>query len=252
MKKLILTLLILPIIFYSCAPLKSDIIYKRGNRKMDNAQYEKALKIFQKGTLLQSDSKYHFHWLKAFCYYKLKDYQSTLDEISNALIGRDKFEKSELSELYYLKGYAEGGLGKKTLEIESYMKSISLNPKNTGSHVSLGFCLNELEKYDLALKVLNTALELNPENAYAFNNRARSKIGLSEFTEAEEDLKKALSFDPKNPYIYLNKYELYKAQNQIVKACEMIKIAQEFDAERPKFDGLTEELKSIFESDCAN
>lgn len=76
--------------------------------------------------------------------------------------------------------------------IESYTKSIKLNPKYAQSHNNRGYTYMRLREFDKALPDLNMALTLNPNYVNALRNRADVYNHTEDYSNAINDYERAI------------------------------------------------------------
>jgi tetratricopeptide (TPR) repeat protein len=89
--------------------------------------------------------------------------------------------------------------------ITCYDKAIELNPRYGYAWNNKGYSLNNLGRYDDAMKHLDKAVEIDPQLAYAWNNKGISLNNLSRYDEAITCYDKAIEIDPKYAAAWNNK-----------------------------------------------
>jgi tetratricopeptide (TPR) repeat protein len=74
---------------------------------------------------------------------------------------------------------------------------LEIDPKYAYAWSNKGLALQNLGKYEEAIRCYDEALEINPKYAYAWNNKGDALNGLGKFQEAKHCYDKAFEVDPK-------------------------------------------------------
>jgi protein O-GlcNAc transferase len=132
----------------------------------------------------------------------------------------------------HLLGVIAGQKGKDELAIELISKAIAINSKDARFHYNLGFSLQKLKQYELALSSYEQATLLEPNYAIAFSNRASIFKELGKFDAALESYNQALALNPNNAEDYSNRAvvltSLHRAQEAIVDCEQAILLMPRF------------------------
>lgn len=99
---------------------------------------------------------------------------------------------------FFEQGNYEYDLGKCDKAIESYSKSIKINPKYAQSYNNRGYTYLRLRDFDKSLPEFNKALELKPDYYNALKNRADTYIYLKDYKNAQKDLENAITIGGSN------------------------------------------------------
>jgi len=119
---------------------------------------------------------------------------------------------------------------------ESYREAQSLQPNHPFTNFQLGQLLFQKNKYQEALKYLNTAVEQDPDNAVYLGTLAAVYDELGEFEKSETLYEKALEIDPENATILNNfSYSLTERDKRLDEALQMVRKALEVDPENGAF-----------------
>jgi len=122
-------------------------------------------------------------------------------------------------EVYYalslVRNFEEMGVYDRLLEEATRGLSLAQdNVQKVGFLVARAGALDELGRYDEALRDLDEALGLDPQSVIAMTNRAVTLMKLEEFEAAAQDLDKALSLDPDQGVARLNLGNLHNLRDE--------------------------------------
>jgi tetratricopeptide (TPR) repeat protein len=133
----------------SCFGQEAADLIEKGQREVQNGEYEAALIEFNKA--IDADAEYLDAYVqRAFVYSMLKEYEKAIID---------------------------------------YTKLIELNPNFATAYLSRGSAFNKLELFDKALVDFDKVIILDPLNSEAYNNRGWSKKGLGDKDGACSDWK---------------------------------------------------------------
>lgn len=129
-----------------------------------------------------------------------------------------------LAEIYV----KEGGRRK---AIDEYVKAIDINKKDYDSYYEIAFLLNELDKKEESIQMLNTLVNKKPDYYKASELLGSLLCEKEMFKEAINVYQNAIQYDPNNYEIYYNLGIAYTRLNDFQKAQEYYKMAAEINAE---------------------
>jgi superkiller protein 3 len=118
----------------------------------------------------------------------------------------------------YRKNYTPA---KTTEAIENYRKAITNNPKSTGSYFGLGWCFNELGKYDSSIVMLKKVIELDGTFTAAYTELGYAQYMKGFYTDALNTFNKVIGIDVKVTLPRYYKGFVYIAQKDKANATKM-------------------------------
>lgn len=92
--------------------------------------------------------------------------------------------------------------GQNELALKDFDKAIELDPTLTQPYVNRAVIRRRLKKFDAAVSDIDTVLKLKPSDSMAYVNRANIFLDLKRFDDAIADYTKAISLQPKSDYFY--------------------------------------------------
>ena len=81
-----------------------------------------------------------------------------------------------MQDAWYNKGVALNDLGKYDEAIKAYDRAIELNPEDSDAWCNKGVALYYLGKYDEAIKTSDKTIELNPEDCRCLEQQRRCSL----------------------------------------------------------------------------
>lgn len=140
--------------------------------------------------------------------------------------GIDKFPND--SNLLSGLAYVNMSIGKKTIAIQFFKKSIEIDPTNDIAHYYLGCIYTTNEEFYLARTYISKAIELSPEVSYYWSQRGKIYFLIDEFNNSITDFEEAISLNPQDDeslsllaYIYYKYQDYYKALSLAKNALEI-------------------------------
>jgi Tfp pilus assembly protein PilF len=118
--------------------------------------------------------------------------------------------------------------------IETYGRTITLDPKYFEAYNNLADVYLILGKYDKAQELFNSALMLNPGSDIIYKDRGRLYLTTRQYDKAIEDFTKAISLNPKVPTYYILRGRAYALKAQYDSAIKNFTLAIGLDP-RDKF-----------------
>ncbi|MEP6845982.1 MAG: tetratricopeptide repeat protein [Panacibacter sp.] len=173
-------------------PNDAEALQIIGHCRLDNRQYDEALKIFQQCIGLKPDEDY-VHYLLAFCYYRKHEVEKAL-----------KFLEQAIALFPYNAGYFSL---LSNIHASERRYADALNAANMGLHINaedIG-CLNarsaalfRLNKKEEAYETINEALQVNPEDDFTHTNYGWHYLEKGKHKQALEHFSEALRINPNN------------------------------------------------------
>ena len=99
-------------------------------------------------------------------------------------------------ESWIIQGFSLNELNRFEQAVRAFRKAIQLKPENPDCHLGLGISLAGQSRYNEAKASFSEALRLAPDFKAAFFNRSLCALGLTEFESAAEDLQEVIKIDP--------------------------------------------------------
>jgi serine/threonine protein kinase len=115
----------------------------------------------------------------AWCKFELGDLHGAYD----AAVKATKLDHSH-SDGWLVRGRAEEKLGHVNEAIDSYKRSIDVEPHNWKAHASLGYCLLEHDRCSEAVDAFRKAVKLNPQDASLWKQLATANGKLGRLLDA--------------------------------------------------------------------
>lgn len=126
---------------------------------------------------------------------KINGYLAEKDYINARKLIRNDLKRYGSKDEYYMY------LGLASVEpeerLKNYEKSIEANPQNLDAIINFANALDELGKFDEAIKYYNKALDIDKNCALVYNNRGYSYYQKKDYESALKDYDKALLLNPK-------------------------------------------------------
>ena len=183
MKKLLLVLLALPLLF-SCG---GSLDKERSSEMSDEIPVDG-------GNQTAED-----YFNKAKDYVENEQYQLAIDNLTAALKINPDY-----AEAYYNRGLTYYNLKNYTAAIADYTSALKINPDKADAYNNRGYAYEKLENYTAAIADYTSAIRIDPDYAYAYNNRgtAKKNAGLSYCSDFKKscELGHQLACDNYNTY----------------------------------------------------
>lgn len=229
-------------------------IVKCLNFNRHNEKYAKAVSLYNEKNY--KDSLLHFNdllndgfiddsvfRLKISCHFQLKEY-----EMAFKILEKLKLELTFNSDDYSNFAFLQSHFNNHLIALESYDKSLAINPKNLYSLNNKGYTLNILERFQEAISYFDKAIEEDPKMAYAYNNRGLAKIKLGQIEEGLSDLDYSQNLDPENSYYYRNMGVYHQDCGKLKLALEFYNKSKSLDSETHNIDILIKKVQSLWTS----
>ena len=218
--------------------------------KMNNEEYESALKDLDKAIEINPNSDYYY-LLRSNIHFFLGHLQEAFENINKAIELNPKEYKHlvNLSSIDMARGDLLGALEAldKAISFKSddgYLyfaraqmkyvthdlkgafldcrESLKYDDKNHFAHFLMSSIKHDFEDYKGALDSINRAIELNEEDPFYYTFRAKLRFGFRDYDGAMEDYDTAISIDPDNSYFYYLKAKAYYTLDQFEDALTYI------------------------------
>lgn len=173
-------------------PNNADALQIIGHCRLDNKQFDEALKIFQQCIGIEPDNDY-IHYLLAFCYYRKHEIDTSLKflEQAIALFPYNAGYFSLLSNIYASqRNYADA--------LHAANKGLQVNAEDIGCLNARSAALFRLNKKEEAYETINEALQVNPEDDYTHTNYGWHYLEKGKHKEAYGHFSEALRINPTN------------------------------------------------------
>ncbi|KAH8552538.1 hypothetical protein BGW37DRAFT_489356 [Umbelopsis sp. PMI_123] len=112
------------------------------------------------------------------------------------------------------------------MAMNSYQKSVQIAPSGAG-YFNIGICYFQLGKYKDAIQSFEKSLELQPRNADAHTNIANGYLKLKDIKNAVTHLEQATNFNPADGEIQYNLGCVYEALGDVDKAKKRLQMASD-------------------------
>lgn len=202
---------------YSLDNKNESACYELGYWYNQNNNFEKALEWLNRAAAIKPTVSTYNEI--GFAKYKLLKNDESIAAYKSALLinaGNGTAYKG-IGDVYR-KNYTPA---KTTEAIENYRKAIINNPKSTGSYFGLGWCFNELGKYDSSIVMLKKVVGLDGTFIAAYSELGYAQYMKGFYTDALNTLNKAIVIDAKITLPRYYKGFVYVAQKDKANATKM-------------------------------
>jgi len=117
--------------------------------------------------------------------------------------------------------------------VQTYLRAITLEPRDFETNLNLSACYFQLGKYDLAEQYCKTAIEIKPDDPHAHSNLGIIYDSQNRLYDAIREYKTSLEFDTNQPKLLVNLGSTYMRQNRLQAAIRTFKLALELAPEDP-------------------
>jgi tetratricopeptide (TPR) repeat protein len=191
--------------------------YELGFWYNENNNFEKALEWLNKAAAIKPAVNTYNEI--GFAKYKLLKNDESIAAYKSALLidaGNGTAYKG-IGDVYR-KNYTPA---KTTEAIENYRKAIINNSKSTGSYFGLGWCFNELGKYDSSIVMLKQVIELDNSFTTAYTELGYAQYMKGFYNDALNTFNKVINIDAKLTLPRYYKGFVYIAQKDKANATKM-------------------------------
>jgi tetratricopeptide (TPR) repeat protein len=156
----------------------------------------------------------------------ISSFKGQIKDVVNLIFGLEKYfsndysgaliyftnvsEKSINSDVYVYIGYSQLNLNLVNESLESYNKSLSLNPNNEYALNDLGIIYQNQGKYNESISLFDKSISINSKYPASWSNKGVSLFKMGNYNESEKCFDKALEIDPNSLLGLINKGTLTK------------------------------------------
>jgi len=158
-------------------------------------------------------------------------FNTALNELENAIRLSDK-DSSELSDIFFAKGFVLGELKEYDQAIEANQKALEINPKHDKAYNNMGRAYDRKGEYDQAIEAYQKAVEINPKKDGAYNNMGIAYGNKKEYDKEIEAYQKAVEINPKKDEAYNNMGIAYYKKGEYDQAIDAYEKAIEINPKR--------------------
>ncbi|MCE5311977.1 MAG: tetratricopeptide repeat protein [Nitrospiraceae bacterium] len=169
--------------------------FMTGRAYHEKGSYKEAIPYFEKAVKLSPNANY-YNWL-AHAYFYNNRASDALATAKKAL-DLNSTDNSTVKQLLMLHARASDSMGQTEAAVSSMNRYIALDPNDSAGFSSLGYYLNNQQKYDEAITATKRAIELKQDDETAYNNLGYSYGQKEQYDEAFKYFDKALSINPKS------------------------------------------------------
>ena len=153
------------------------------------------------------------YFLKGNAFYETSDFQSAVNEYSEAI----RLNAKEAT-AYYSRGNAYENMGQIERAVADFDEAIRLNPEYAAAYNNRGNAYGYLRQLERAVTDFDEAIRLNPEYAAAYNNRGNAFGSLGQLDRAVADFDEAIRLNPEDAAAYHGRGNTYGDLGQLDRA----------------------------------
>ncbi len=188
-----------------------------GNYYMKHADYDKAIKSYQKA-LNRNPKDGNIFAKLGNAYNAMGDRRTAFDRFAKAVeLNRNDYKS------YYEIGIIFNELGKKSDAKVVLDNALRIKPDFTQASELLAVVLCALGKYDEAINVYCDAIKYSPDNYQLYYSMGIVRTELRDFTEAQECYEKVISLKPDLYDAYFSLGQIYLLKGELQEAEKMFK-----------------------------
>lgn len=206
----------------------ADLYYTKGYCENELGKYNDAIATLNKAIKLNDKNAGNYNEL-AYAHFKLKNAEDAIKYYNKAL-------SVSASSVIALNGIAEvyRDIKRDIPEaINRYKKTISVDPKNKKAYYWLGWCYNDLEKYNDAVPYLKKAIEIDDKYVSAITELGYTDYALQNYDDALADFKKSMAIEKTQLNVYYSGL-CYVGKKQKSEALKMVKELKDMDSDYAK------------------
>lgn len=187
--------------FYSTdvfAKKQSDPVLDFARQQIDQKFYQPAISTLNTFLETHKNDTSALYW-KAYCFYKLKNYQAAFENYTLVLKFNPRCFAAhvDMANMYVLeKKFNEA--------LPFFNAAISMHDSDINLYNSRGMCYYYADKFEMAIKDFKRVLKLDPNNYLAYNNKGSAtynnqniaNASLIDLKTAESDFNKSIELKP--------------------------------------------------------
>lgn len=213
--------ILIPIFFtyvqYNNIIISRKILYYIMKNNYHNKEYDETIKYVKKLIDIEG-RKSEYYYILGMCYKFKKDFINSRDSFTLAIELDRRDYKS-----YYELGLVLNDTNKKDIAIVMLNNSLRLKPDFYEAAEALGICLTSQAKYEDAIQAYNNMLEYYPKAYEVYYNIAMIELELGDYAKAENAFENSIKIAPKLYSAYYNVGKLNYLTGNYDKAIECFK-----------------------------
>lgn len=178
-------------------PDSSYLYYRKGNLYVDMERYEEAVELYKKSLELVP-TDVDYYGCVSFAYSKINKFDLSLEYANRGIM-----VCSEDSYIHFRKGWALQELGKYELAIKSFEKCIEYNEFYVDAYANISYCYSKIGDTKKSIAFANKAILVDKDYAYAHYRKAWMLHYSGRFEDAKESYEAALELNPTDQYSYI-------------------------------------------------
>ncbi|MDQ7821300.1 MAG: tetratricopeptide repeat protein [Candidatus Eremiobacteraeota bacterium] len=202
-KAMILTAMAVILLFAftaACYAEDAQTLYVAGVKKIQDRQFEKAIKDFEKAIGLNKGFVKAYVG-KGLCYFMLDNHKKAIEDF-NMAIQRDPENATAL----FWRGASYLMAGDSKSAIPDFSGVLRKQPENAYSHLFKGIASFRIAKLDDAISDVSKSISANPRKAEPYVIRGLCYWKKKSYDSAVRDFKRGIEIDPSNAYYQLLAY----------------------------------------------
>ena len=175
----------------------SYVYFRKGKILLDTDKYDEAIDCFLKGLEISPEDVDFYQWI-SYAYSKKDDHEKSLEFANRAIL-----LNADDAYSYFRKAWALQELGRYDDAIKVYEKCIEHDSQYIDAYANISYCYSKMKQFKQSVLWANKALLVNSDYAYAHYRKAWALQELGKFNEAMDFYNTAISLDPADVYNYL-------------------------------------------------
>lgn len=180
-------------------------LIERGKLYYEDDNFEKSLEDLTAALEINSVN-YDGLYNRAYTLSKLDKHDEVIKDLS-IILSIDKYDKTDVAEIYNLRASSYMELKKMELALNDYNKAIELEPYFAQYIFDRAYFYQENGRNEEAIEDYNLVIKIEPEDYMALTNRGEAYYALGDKKKALQDFKSAVKFDYQEAIDNLNKLE---------------------------------------------
>ncbi len=198
---------------------KSELLFRKAQRAVDQKQHEMAEHLFRQAIALQPDNPVY---LSSFgeLLLSIKCYQEALTVFQKAAIFQP-----DSADIFFCIGMAQDGLARSDQAVASYRIAVRLDPDWSHAWYNLGCALFRLDLCADATLAFEKTVKLGPDWSVAWSNLGCAQFGNDDTEKAMRSWQMAIELDPTNAMAHLHRGRVYQSRSNWQMAIEAYEMA---------------------------